>query len=171
MSAINPDHYRAVVLDGVTVQPIDVIEAIGLDFSLGNALKYAWRLGLKHDLVAEDIGKCTWYLDRWRPATNSLDCEDSDAFQAGRWAHANMWSLEANPYRDGTDLHAEWARGWSATDKAVPNQHMTLVRMLREMCRDFGGTGWPTANMWMIHIIEKLGVGELVLEHIRVRQS
>lgn len=63
--AINPDHYKLTLEDGTQIECIDVIEALGLGFHLGNALKYAWRLGRKHDRLAEEIAKTRWYLDRW----------------------------------------------------------------------------------------------------------
>ena len=34
-----------------------------LNFNLGNAVKYAWRAGLKGD-AGEDLQKALWYLDR-----------------------------------------------------------------------------------------------------------
>lgn len=33
------------------------------NFNVGNAIKYAWRAGLKGDTV-EDLEKARWYLDR-----------------------------------------------------------------------------------------------------------
>ncbi len=62
--AIRPDHYKLIVR-GKEIECIDVIEALGLGFHLGSALKYAWRLGRKHERFVEEIGKCRWYLDRW----------------------------------------------------------------------------------------------------------
>jgi hypothetical protein len=41
-----------------------VINAWGLNFSLGNALKYISRAGLKDpSKVIEDLEKARWYLD------------------------------------------------------------------------------------------------------------
>lgn len=73
---INPQHYRDVQINGVPIQPIDVIEALDLDFSLGTALKHAWRAGFKGPVI-EDLGKCQWYLDRWtaRLGAKSADHE------------------------------------------------------------------------------------------------
>ena len=57
--AVNhPAHYQAGGLEA-----IDVIEAFGLGFSLGNAAKYILRAGRKGDAV-EDLKKARWYLDR-----------------------------------------------------------------------------------------------------------
>lgn len=59
-SAIDhPSHYHAA--SGVEV--IDAIEAWGLGFSLGNAVKYIARAGHKDDR-AQDLKKARWYLDR-----------------------------------------------------------------------------------------------------------
>jgi hypothetical protein len=42
---------------------IRVIEAWGLGFCLGNAVKYIARAGKKGDAV-EDLRKARWYIDR-----------------------------------------------------------------------------------------------------------
>ena len=43
------------------VECIDVAEHYG--FSIGNAIKYLWRAGLKGDAI-EDLKKARWYIDR-----------------------------------------------------------------------------------------------------------
>lgn len=53
-----PSHYP----DG-TYEPINVIEAWGLGFSLGNVLKYIARAGKKGDRL-EDLQKALYYLQR-----------------------------------------------------------------------------------------------------------
>lgn len=55
---VNPAHYR---VGGV--ECIDVIEAWGLGYHLGNAVKYICRAGRKGD-AAEDLRKARWYIDR-----------------------------------------------------------------------------------------------------------
>jgi hypothetical protein len=64
---INPRHYKLFVpsIDR-WIECKHVIEAMALGYHLGCALKYMWRLGVKHERVLEDIGKCRWYLDRWQ---------------------------------------------------------------------------------------------------------
>ena len=58
--AINhPDYYN-----GNGIEAIDVIEAWGLDFCLGNTVKYIARCGKKSDKVVEDLKKAAWYLNR-----------------------------------------------------------------------------------------------------------
>jgi len=54
----HPPRYKA---GGLEV--IDVIEAFGLGFRLGNAIKYLLRAGRKGDAV-EDLKKAAWYLQR-----------------------------------------------------------------------------------------------------------
>jgi hypothetical protein len=44
-------------------EAIKVIEAWGLGFHLGNAVKYIARAGRKGDAL-EDLRKSRWYLDR-----------------------------------------------------------------------------------------------------------
>lgn len=62
MSAIDhPPHYRK----DSGYEAIDVIEAWGLGFSLGNALKYISRAGHKDPAKAvEDLEKAKWYIER-----------------------------------------------------------------------------------------------------------
>ena len=59
--AINhPKHYGG---DNPT-EPIKVIRAWGLGFSLGNAVKYISRAGKKDpSKTVEDLEKARWYLD------------------------------------------------------------------------------------------------------------
>lgn len=55
----HPPHYQGA--NGL--EAIDVIEAFGLGFCLGNTIKYLLRAGRKGDTV-EDLKKARWYLDR-----------------------------------------------------------------------------------------------------------
>lgn len=57
----HPSHYG-----GDTVyEAIKVIEAWGLGFCLGNAVKYISRAGKKAgSTVLEDLKKARWYIDR-----------------------------------------------------------------------------------------------------------
>lgn len=58
MSAVNhPQHYGG----NTTYETIKVIDAWGLGFSLGNAVKYISRAGKKGDAL-EDLKKAAWYL-------------------------------------------------------------------------------------------------------------
>lgn len=61
MDKVNhPDHYQSV---DPTYETINVIEAWGLDFCLGNAIKYISRAGKKGDEI-EDLEKAAWYINR-----------------------------------------------------------------------------------------------------------
>lgn len=53
----HPKHYKSGGLEA-----IDVIEAFGLGFSLGNVVKYILRAGRKHSTV-QDLKKAAWYLN------------------------------------------------------------------------------------------------------------
>lgn len=44
-------------------EAIKIIEALGLDFCLGNTIKYICRAGKKGDEL-EDLKKAAWYLSR-----------------------------------------------------------------------------------------------------------
>ncbi|QII11220.1 hypothetical protein KsCSTR_18410 [Candidatus Kuenenia stuttgartiensis] len=57
----HPPHYQA---NGMEV--IDVIEAFGLGFHMGNAVKYILRAGKKTDNPKEDVQKAIWYLERYK---------------------------------------------------------------------------------------------------------
>ena len=56
----HPKHYKSGGMEA-----IDVIEAFGLGFHLGNATKYILRAGRKTADAREDIKKAIWYLDRY----------------------------------------------------------------------------------------------------------
>lgn len=57
----HPVHYR----NSTGHEAIDVIEAWGLGFNLGNVVKYISRAGLKDSKrEIEDLEKARWYLDR-----------------------------------------------------------------------------------------------------------
>ena len=58
MSKQVPTHYRK-----QPIQPIEIIDAYGLDFKRGNALKYLLRAGSKHgEEKTDDLQKAIWYL-------------------------------------------------------------------------------------------------------------
>lgn len=57
----HPPHYGG----DVPYEPIKVIEAWGLGFHLGNAVKYIARAGKKPGSdAAEDLRKAAWYISR-----------------------------------------------------------------------------------------------------------
>jgi len=66
----HPGHYTY-----SEIEPIDVIEAWGLGFHAGNALKYLARAGHKGGPGTEvrDIKKAIWYLERlvWKQQARS----------------------------------------------------------------------------------------------------
>ena len=71
MSGVDhPSHYRA----DTGHEAIDVIEAWGLGFSLGNAVKYIARCGRKDGAPRrEDLEKALWYLRREIDAQTAAD--------------------------------------------------------------------------------------------------
>ena len=57
----HPSHYGG---GDNPYETIKVIDAWGLDFSLGNAVKYISRAGKKNkDKVVEDLKKAKWYIE------------------------------------------------------------------------------------------------------------
>lgn len=55
----HPEHYNS---HPSGIECIEIAE--GFNFSLGNAIKYIWRAGLKDENALEDLRKSRWYLDR-----------------------------------------------------------------------------------------------------------
>ena len=55
-----PPHY---IPENPVYETINVIEAWGLNYHLGNAVKYISRAGKKGD-KAQDLRKAVWYLER-----------------------------------------------------------------------------------------------------------
>ena len=53
----HPSHYNQ------GIEAIDIIESWGLNFSLGNAIKYILRSPYKGK-QREDLEKARWYIDR-----------------------------------------------------------------------------------------------------------
>lgn len=56
----HPSHYGGA---DNPYEVVKVVEAWGLNFNLGNTVKYIGRAGKKNDLI-EDLKKARWYLDR-----------------------------------------------------------------------------------------------------------
>ena len=54
----HPSHYTS---HPSGIECIDVTKHMG--FCLGNAVKYIWRAGLKHD-AREDLRKAIWYINQ-----------------------------------------------------------------------------------------------------------
>lgn len=55
---VRPKHYR-----DSGIQPIELITEWGLNFALGNVLKYICRAGKKQNAsIREDLMKALWYL-------------------------------------------------------------------------------------------------------------
>lgn len=57
-SVKHPDHYEA----GRKYSPVKVIHDWGLNFNLGNAVKYISRAGRKNDAI-EDLRKAIQYIE------------------------------------------------------------------------------------------------------------
>jgi len=55
----HPSHYNQIA----GVECIDVIDQLGLNFNLGNALKYLWRCEYKGKKI-EDLKKAAHYIRR-----------------------------------------------------------------------------------------------------------
>jgi hypothetical protein len=55
----HPQHYGG---KDNPYEAIKVIDAWGLDFALGNVVKYVSRAGKKTDSALEDLEKAKWYI-------------------------------------------------------------------------------------------------------------
>lgn len=60
-SVANPPYYGG---SDNPYEVIKVIEAWGMNFHLGNAVKYLARAGKKTEDPIEDLEKAAWYIDR-----------------------------------------------------------------------------------------------------------
>lgn len=63
---MNPNVDRPAHYDGDACMVAIEQLGIGLGMCLGNAVKYLWRQGKKHERVREDAEKAKWYLARAR---------------------------------------------------------------------------------------------------------
>ena len=54
----HPKHYNRGKFEA-----IDIIEALEMNFNLGNAQKYLFRAGHKDDII-QDLEKAKWYIER-----------------------------------------------------------------------------------------------------------
>lgn len=71
----HPKHYQST---DPTYETINVIEAWGLDFCLGNVVKYVSRAGKKGNEI-EDLKKAMWYLERKINQIKSNDTNQPNA--------------------------------------------------------------------------------------------
>lgn len=68
MDPVNhPPHYTS---HPSGVEAIEITEHF--QFNVGNAIKYLWRAGLKHDSI-EDLKKAAWYVNREVSRQERLD--------------------------------------------------------------------------------------------------
>jgi hypothetical protein len=58
-----PSHYFATLADGTVVECRPLIRALGLNWWLGNVLKYIWRAGRKTPDKLKDLRKARELLD------------------------------------------------------------------------------------------------------------
>ena len=76
MAQINhPDYYAG------RIEAIDYIESHGLNFNLGNVIKYVTRAGRKNaESAQEALNKANWYLERdiWRLQRENLTDDEVD---------------------------------------------------------------------------------------------
>ena len=69
----HPDHYGG---ESNPYEAIKIIEALGLDFCLGNCLKYIARAGKKESELI-DLKKAAWYLNRRIEQVEKCEAETS----------------------------------------------------------------------------------------------
>ena len=62
-----PKHYLTALADGEKLECIDLIEALGFGYCMGNALKYIWRADKKNNPI-KDLKKAVYYLNRKTPS-------------------------------------------------------------------------------------------------------
>lgn len=106
-----PAHYRG----GMGLEAIDVIEAWGLGFHLGNAVKYILRAGAKGDR-GEDLKKACRYLSRAAIVTDIAVFPSTFVDDTG----------DLTPEKVGALFHLDW------------NAHYALHRIHRATRADGG---------------------------------
>ena len=72
----NAPHYKEV--DGVTCH--EAIEKLGLNFYMGNVLKYAWRYNFK-GTPHQDLKKLIWYAERELARVDRTADEWAEAYE------------------------------------------------------------------------------------------
>lgn len=90
---INPAHYRAHPAFGIECYELTKF----MDFTTGNACKYAWRAGRKGDTL-EDLRKCLWYLEQLPSPNISIIPQNL----------IDILAAQARLYLDDRDSDAEW---------------------------------------------------------------
>ena len=122
----HPAHYQS------DVEPIDAIEAWGLGFCLGNAIKYIARHQRKgHPL--EDLKKAQWYLNREilrmeKEKKCSLLAEKKGVRSAAKNAknskrrgkNTNMSTSQTSKHCDNTATVRNFARRWRTRTTTSP---------------------------------------------------
>lgn len=73
-SVNHPNHYGG---KGNPLEVINIIEYYGLNFNLGNVIKYCLRAGKKDEIIQE-LKKAQWYINREieRLENNVSHCEE-----------------------------------------------------------------------------------------------
>jgi hypothetical protein len=129
----HPPHYQ-----GSKWESIEIIEALGNQFRLGNALKYIFRHAKKNGV--EDLKKARWYLEREfaRDAPSYSDSFDLRFWRAHAREFADSFGLEdvdlINTVAaiNGASLHA-WGRHepkWrSSVHEALGHLNAYLLRI------------------------------------------
>lgn len=105
----HPSHYA----EGRKFEPVDVIRDWGLNFNLGNAVKYLSRAGRKDDIV-QDLKKAQEYIQF-----------EIDAIEAER-------AKEKKPVEDPAKPSAEEVWRMSNIRRGTPTE-MAITRMLDEI--------------------------------------
>jgi hypothetical protein len=133
-----PSHYA----EGRKFEPIAVIEDWGLNYHLGNALKYISRAGRKDD-VLQDLRKAVWYIERYvEEEENNRNCvieQEQVDFETGC---VNLYSevLKADP-RDlePTAAPVDSRSVWDADEDWMhegPTNHQEYLKLLEVSSRD-----------------------------------
>ena len=85
---IRPDYYqqRFTLADGeqITVEPVDIIDAVSLGYHAGTVLAYLWRLGAKdgEEDSRDDVKKAVFFVRRWDRHGRAYATAERDVMQA-----------------------------------------------------------------------------------------
>lgn len=92
--AINPSHYKG----GFAFREMECIDLTReLPFSIGNAVKYVWRAGMKDD-AEQDLAKAEWYIqdERFSPKMTRQNRENAFIVLnlVSMTPHPDFWHLK-----------------------------------------------------------------------------
>lgn len=118
----HPTHYTS---DPSGVECIEIARV--LPFSLGNAIKYLWRVGRKNDAL-EDLKKAAWYINDYMGPRQVESYPGDPALENLPWKRIAVWML----YQDAREKRVRAIR------YILEGEYLSASGTLEDMIRAFG---------------------------------